>query len=170
MFLLLLCADIMDIVQDPISSGDYKKEEDPRLFRSAKTGRGPLEDGWRENYKGCKRGDKPVMTAYKLCRVEFKYWGMQNKIERFIHDVGESEAEFLSTRCKLCEQMVVQIFEASVQPADSHLLWLLAADGRDPLVYYLWEPYPRHVCVLCHFSSKTHVYLLSEEKHVHLYL
>ena len=134
MVLLLLCADIMDIVQDPISSGDYKKEEDPRLFRSAKTGRGPLEDGWRENYKGCKRGDKPVMTAYKLCRVEFKYWGMQNKIERFIHDVGESEAEFWWTRCKLCAQMVVQIFEASVQPADSHLLWLLAADSRGPLV------------------------------------
>ena len=30
-----------------------------------------------------------MMTAYKLCRVEFRYWGMQNKIERFIHDIGE---------------------------------------------------------------------------------
>ena len=79
----------MDIVRDPINSGDYKREEDPRLFRSTKTGRGPLEDGWRDNYTKAKRGDKPVMTAYKLCRVEFKYWGMQNKIERFIHDVGE---------------------------------------------------------------------------------
>lgn len=28
------------------------------------------------------------MCAYKLCRVEFKYWGMQAKIERFIHDIG----------------------------------------------------------------------------------
>ncbi|CDQ85508.1 unnamed protein product [Oncorhynchus mykiss] len=30
----------------------------------------------------------PVMCAYKLCKVEFRYWGMQSKIERFIHDVG----------------------------------------------------------------------------------
>lgn len=29
------------------------------------------------------------MCAYKLCKVEFRYWGMQTKIERFIHDVGE---------------------------------------------------------------------------------
>ncbi|XP_062941423.1 membrane-associated phosphatidylinositol transfer protein 2 isoform X6 [Cynocephalus volans] len=28
------------------------------------------------------------MCAYKLCKVEFRYWGMQSKIERFIHDVG----------------------------------------------------------------------------------
>lgn len=28
------------------------------------------------------------MCAYKLCRVEFKYWGMQAKIERFIHDIA----------------------------------------------------------------------------------
>lgn len=31
---------------------------------------------------------KSLMCAYKLCRVEFRYWGMQTKIERFIHDVG----------------------------------------------------------------------------------
>ena len=77
-------------MRDPISSGDYRKEEDPKLFCSAKTNRGPLDENWRENYTGVRRGNKPVMTAYKLCRVEFKYWGMQNKIERFIHDVGEN--------------------------------------------------------------------------------
>ena len=37
----------------------------------------PLENG------------KALMCAYKLCRVEFKYWGMQAKIERFIHDIGQ---------------------------------------------------------------------------------
>ena len=31
---------------------------------------------------------KAIMCAYKLCRVEFKYWGMQAKIERFIHDIA----------------------------------------------------------------------------------
>jgi hypothetical protein len=28
------------------------------------------------------------MCAYKLCSVEFKYWGMQTKVERFIHDTA----------------------------------------------------------------------------------
>ena len=28
------------------------------------------------------------MCAYKLCKVEFRYWGMQSKIERFIHDMA----------------------------------------------------------------------------------
>jgi Phosphatidylinositol transfer protein len=32
---------------------------------------------------------KSLMCAYKLCKVEFRYWGMQSKIEKFIHDVGE---------------------------------------------------------------------------------
>lgn len=31
------------------------------------------------------------MCAYKLCKVEFRYWGMQAKIEQFIHDVGEHQ-------------------------------------------------------------------------------
>ena len=29
-----------------------------------------------------------IMCAYKLCRVEFRYWGMQSKCERFIHEIG----------------------------------------------------------------------------------
>lgn len=33
---------------------------------------------------------KAIMCAYKLCRVEFHYWGMQSKIEKFIHDIGTS--------------------------------------------------------------------------------
>lgn len=32
---------------------------------------------------------KAIMCAYKLCRVEFHYWGMQSKIEKFIHDYGK---------------------------------------------------------------------------------
>ncbi|GFS12940.1 membrane-associated phosphatidylinositol transfer protein 1, partial [Elysia marginata] len=83
--------DYIDIVKDTVAGGDYKKEEDPKLFVSTKTGRGPLTDNWRKEYGHAMKagaGDKEVMTAYKLCRVEFKYWGMQNKIERFIHDVA----------------------------------------------------------------------------------
>lgn len=29
-----------------------------------------------------------LMCAYKLCRVEFRYWGMQTKLEKFIHDTA----------------------------------------------------------------------------------
>lgn len=32
---------------------------------------------------------KAIMCAYKLCKVEFRYWGMQTKIEKFIHETGE---------------------------------------------------------------------------------
>jgi len=37
---------------------------------------------------------KAIMCAYKLCRVEFHYWGMQSKIEKFIHDIGNGFANF----------------------------------------------------------------------------
>ncbi|KAK7476710.1 hypothetical protein BaRGS_00032047, partial [Batillaria attramentaria] len=96
--------DIIDIVRDPISSSDYHKEEDPKLFRSAKTGRGPLDDAWRDSLTGAKRGNKAVMTAYKLCRVEFRYWGMQNKIERFIHDVALRRTMLRAHRQAWCWQ------------------------------------------------------------------
>ncbi len=47
---LVASADYLDIVKDPISSGDYRKEEDPVLFVSSKTSRGPLDENWREEY------------------------------------------------------------------------------------------------------------------------
>ncbi|NWZ01846.1 PITM1 protein, partial [Loxia curvirostra] len=77
--------DTIDIVRDPISPGEYKPEEDPKLYHSSKTGRGPLGDDWLE----AAAASGPLMCAYKLCKVEFRYWGMQSKIEQFIHDVGE---------------------------------------------------------------------------------
>lgn len=90
----MFISDYLDIVKDPISSGDYRKEEDPKLYKSSKTQRGPLLDNWWKEYtKASEDGasGKTIMTAYKLCRVEFKYWGMQNKIERFIHEIGKVE-------------------------------------------------------------------------------
>ena len=35
-----------------------KVEEDVKIFKSVKTGRGPLEEGWRED-------SKPIMCRYK---------------------------------------------------------------------------------------------------------
>ncbi|XGW16419.1 hypothetical protein V3C99_001689 [Haemonchus contortus] len=77
--------DVMDFVKDPISSGDYCAEEDPKLYRSQKTGRGPLNEDW---VKDCVRAGKPIMCAYKMCRVEFRYWGLQTRAERWIHDLA----------------------------------------------------------------------------------
>ncbi|NXQ51091.1 PITM2 protein, partial [Catharus fuscescens] len=79
--------DPIDIVKDPIPPHEYKAEEDPKLYKSVKTRRGPLSEDWIQEYKN-NPGKYPIMCAYKLCKVEFRYWGMQSKIERFIHDVG----------------------------------------------------------------------------------
>ena len=36
-----------------------KVEEDVKIFKSVKTGRGPLEEGWRED-------SKPIMCRYSI--------------------------------------------------------------------------------------------------------
>uniref|UniRef100_A0A915N1L8 Phosphatidylinositol transfer protein n=1 Tax=Meloidogyne javanica TaxID=6303 RepID=A0A915N1L8_MELJA len=77
--------DVIDFVRDPISSHDYLVEEDPKIFKSIKTGRGPLNECWIEN---CTSNKLPLMCAYKLCKVEFKYWGLQTRGERWIHELA----------------------------------------------------------------------------------
>ncbi|VVC93874.1 unnamed protein product [Leptidea sinapis] len=87
--------DLIDVVKDQLYGADYIKEEDPKLFVSQKCNRGPLTDNWLEDYWKEVQGKpqplpngKSLMCAYKLCRVEFRYWGMQTKLEKFIHDVA----------------------------------------------------------------------------------
>ncbi|KRX62328.1 Membrane-associated phosphatidylinositol transfer protein 3 [Trichinella sp. T9] len=75
--------DLMDIVNDSYPVQDYCKDEDPKLYKSTVTGRGPLKESW---IKDCQENGRPIMCAYKLCKVNFCYWGMQSKIEKFIHD------------------------------------------------------------------------------------
>ncbi|KAM9858762.1 phosphatidylinositol transfer protein beta isoform-like [Aulostomus maculatus] len=74
--------DIADRSQ--VSSADYKPDEDPTMFKSVKTGRGPLGPHWKNELAG--KTDCPRMCAYKLVTVKFKWWGLQNKVENFIHD------------------------------------------------------------------------------------
>lgn len=88
-------SDVIDIVKDQLYGADYVKEEDPTLFISQKTNRGPLYDGWIADYWDEVRDkmqptskNMALMCAYKLCRVEFRYWGMQTKLEKFIHDTA----------------------------------------------------------------------------------
>ncbi|EJW88443.1 retinal degeneration b protein [Wuchereria bancrofti] len=74
--------DVMDFVNDALSSYDYVPDEDPKLYHSIKTGRGPLKENWIDD---CIKNGKPIMCAYKLCRVEFRFWGLQTRAERWIH-------------------------------------------------------------------------------------
>ncbi|XP_015925004.2 phosphatidylinositol transfer protein alpha isoform [Parasteatoda tepidariorum] len=67
----------IDIGNDQVPSKDYKESEDPSKFKSQKTGRGPLTGNWKESVN-------PVMTAYKLVTVEFKWLGLQTRVEQFI--------------------------------------------------------------------------------------
>ncbi|KAG0710783.1 Cytoplasmic phosphatidylinositol transfer protein 1 [Chionoecetes opilio] len=50
---------------------------DLTLFRSQKTGRGPLEKGWE-------RCCEVVMCSYKLVDVSFTVFGLQTKVEEFV--------------------------------------------------------------------------------------
>ncbi|NP_001233119.1 uncharacterized protein LOC100162809 isoform X1 [Acyrthosiphon pisum] len=68
---------IIDIGNDPISSSDYKEDEDPKKFKSQKCGRGPLQGNWIETAS-------PVMTCYKLVSADFKWFGLQNRVENLI--------------------------------------------------------------------------------------
>ncbi|XP_026877250.2 membrane-associated phosphatidylinositol transfer protein 2 isoform X3 [Electrophorus electricus] len=95
--------DPIDIVKDVIAPHEYLAEEDPKLYRSLKTQRGPLSDDWIEEINN-NPGATPVMCAYKLCKVEFRYWGMQSKIERFIHDVGLRKVMVRAHRQAWCWQ------------------------------------------------------------------
>ena len=56
--------DVIDIVNDHLSSSDYKKEEDPSHFVSKKNGRGPLQENWITSPPG-----GIIMCSYKLIKV-----------------------------------------------------------------------------------------------------
>ncbi|TNM92134.1 hypothetical protein fugu_019146 [Takifugu bimaculatus] len=95
--------DPIDIVKDYIPPHEYLAEEDPKLYQSVKTRRGPLSDDWIEEINR-DPAQAAVMCAYKLCKVEFRYWGMQSKIERFIHDVGLRKVMVRAHRQAWCWQ------------------------------------------------------------------
>uniref|UniRef100_A0A182IZB2 Phosphatidylinositol transfer protein N-terminal domain-containing protein n=1 Tax=Anopheles atroparvus TaxID=41427 RepID=A0A182IZB2_ANOAO len=69
--------DHVDIAFEEPAEKHYKKEEDPKFFKSRVTGRGPLVEGWRET-------DKPMMCSYKLVEASFEVWGLQTRVEEFI--------------------------------------------------------------------------------------
>ncbi|XP_072244349.1 phosphatidylinositol transfer protein beta isoform [Leuresthes tenuis] len=74
--------DIADRSQ--VSAADYKPDEDPAKFKSVKTSRGPLGPSWKKELMS--KTECPRMCAYKLVTVKFKWWGLQTKVENFIHE------------------------------------------------------------------------------------
>lgn len=54
--------------------------QDLRYFKSGKTSRGMLQEGWRDT-------QDPVMCSYKLVTVKFEVWGLQTRVEQFVHKV-----------------------------------------------------------------------------------
>ena len=64
MHLSLFSTDVIDIVNNDLSGNDYKKGEDPSLYSSKKTGRGPLNSDWISNPP-----QGVIMCAYKLIKV-----------------------------------------------------------------------------------------------------
>jgi hypothetical protein len=81
--LKLRTVDYIDIAHDALENKHYSAAEDPTLFTSTKTQRGPLKYGWKYN-------TKPVVCAYKLVTVEFNYPGLRKRGEKLIHDVIRS--------------------------------------------------------------------------------
>jgi len=87
--------DTVDIAMDPIDPSKYKPEEDPTIFASTKTGRGKLREGWMNS-------TQPVMTSYKYCSVEFRYWGLQSRVENFVHKAALRDVFLLGHRQAFC--------------------------------------------------------------------
>ncbi|CAH1231597.1 PITPNA [Branchiostoma lanceolatum] len=78
----------IDIGNDPVDRRDYNPKEDPSVYHSFKTGRGPLKGDWIK--KLAKETDQAQMCAYKLVTVEFKWWGLQTAVEKFIQKEKEA--------------------------------------------------------------------------------
>ncbi|KAF9991394.1 hypothetical protein BGZ80_008071 [Entomortierella chlamydospora] len=73
----------IDVANDPQSyylQTFNPVKEDVTAYRSEKALRGPLKGDW---LKTC----DPVMTCYKLVSIEFKWYGLQTKMESYMHSV-----------------------------------------------------------------------------------
>ena len=75
----------VDVTDDQLlHHSDYNLATDPKKWKSTKTGRGPLAPGWHMSTTA------PVMCAYKLVTIEFKWWGLQTRIEKYTAAVGQT--------------------------------------------------------------------------------
>jgi len=88
--------DRIDIVNEELDNTYYyKKEEDPKLFLSTKTGRGQLGKDWHKTHK-------PLMCIYKTAWVEFKVWGLQTKAEQWLQKSMVRDVVLLGHKQAFC--------------------------------------------------------------------
>ncbi|XP_055342200.1 phosphatidylinositol transfer protein alpha isoform-like [Paramacrobiotus metropolitanus] len=69
----------LDIAGEQIPRKEYKAECDPKIYRSTRTGRGPLVGDWQHSVS-------PVMCCYKLMTMDFKWLGLQDKVEKYAYE------------------------------------------------------------------------------------
>lgn len=83
---------------------DYAPERDANLFKSAKTGRGPLADGWyieagRAAMAPAAAAPRtPFMCCYKVVRVSCTVFGLGGTVEGAV--LGQQRGLFAATHCK----------------------------------------------------------------------
>ncbi|RHY20966.1 hypothetical protein DYB25_013809 [Aphanomyces astaci] len=64
-------------IHRPLNQHAASHQWDPSTYTCTKSGRGPLSDGWELK-------QVPVMTVYKVMRIQFDYVGLRQKMERAI--------------------------------------------------------------------------------------
>ncbi|XP_048467040.1 cytoplasmic phosphatidylinositol transfer protein 1 [Rhincodon typus] len=64
-------------IETKYEDNNGSNDNDLRYFKSEKTQRGMLKEGWRET-------QKPIMCSYKLVTVKFEVWGLQTRVEQFV--------------------------------------------------------------------------------------
>jgi hypothetical protein len=64
-------------IAEQVPPNEYKEDEDPSIFKSVKTGRGPLVNDWITK-------TKPLLCVYKLVTLEFKVFGLQTRSENYL--------------------------------------------------------------------------------------
>lgn len=64
----------------------FQASEDLSKFHSEKTNRGPLTKDWKET-------SNPIMCSYKVVEVRLDVWGLQSRLEDFIHKVYSRTGE-----------------------------------------------------------------------------
>ncbi|XP_016514410.2 uncharacterized protein LOC107831184, partial [Nicotiana tabacum] len=106
-----LAARQVEVIDIASAATDYwsyivgRNDVDLSNFRSARSGRGPLLEGWQDHCS-------PVMTAYKLVIIDAPYWGFGSRLEQAL--MAGERALFLESH-RNCFAWIDEWFELKVE-------------------------------------------------------
>ncbi|CAI0545399.1 unnamed protein product [Linum tenue] len=106
-----LAAREVEIIDIASAANDYwsyivgSNTTDFTKFKSTRTGRGPLLEGWQKS-------SNPVMTAYKLVIVDAPYWGFGYRLEQAL--IAGERALFLESH-RNCFSWIDEWFGMTMQ-------------------------------------------------------